>query len=1530
MDALHKASRRRLSAQTLIPVDEHHITTPINRRKSTGFKDSIYRLVNNKAVDDTNSKPRILALHGKQSNNAITKLQLENLSITSDNYEIIYLQGPIHSGVADPEIEELVDGPFYSWFYGGNIDTRFRHSLLKAVGLVWKFIERSGSFDAIYGFSQGSTVAALVASSYCDLQFRNLLLQAIEEDHRDGSYVHAESHPRETFAIGKQNSNDAISVAASTSMAGTASLATSIFFTLNSSSPTSRISPELFNKPPFNYMIMTCCVDKPNILGQALDFPDFANNLRILIPSIHLIGTLDPRKQNSEEMTSIFSDVQVKYMAGTGHAVSRTVQQDMSFIRMINGCINSCQNYTQSQQHELEMKVVAPTSQIGVMQQYQMVHVKLENLIPNPTIINLLQQTDPEKALFYCARETNSSTHSTYGDILEFIENGPGDLRRLGVTKDQVVAYGAPPGGGAVAALIFLSIMSQTTAAPLASNTSESDALDLLEQFGASHLILFDNINYADGIVSAFSKFAATGKAILHRAKIRSSGSKPGMFDYTYSGFSRLDPSTTPQYVISPLRNPIDGVALLLGTSGTTSRPKGVPIIHGSIIQNAYILANNIGLRETDVCYSVMPLFHIGGIVASILCTIASSGSICCENAEVFTPESMVQALAISNPQPTWYSAVPTIHNATVAYLKDMGSNSSALKAFGVIDGIWKQGHSLRLIRSGAAALLGPDALALSSTYGNVPVYPTYSMSEQMPISQPPSNMTNTTVDKPGSVGVPISANLAIVNSSNLNIQPHGKEGEIAICGSTMMENYLHNVEADKKAFFILTVPGVSPGNPLQRGRYFLTGDVGFIDRHGFLTLKGRSKELIKKGGEQVSPFEIEEPLIDHPWIEVALCFSVPSKLYGEEVGLALVLSSFAPMKVSTEEVVKEMRKFLNNRDINPLKWPTKWRVVSDDDLPKTKSKKYIRVGLAKVLGIDDDVKNTGPGDDPLKPKTKKNNTFIDWGAISGFRFILACYVMLMHIGSEESWGSFANMRKWPWHVHVFFSLGGFSLVAPMNPVIPKKFKYFTARLLAMYPMYTVALIFVFVNTLVTCRPSTFRPEFHWNAQPDDLYIEGKEENGVGPFFCEGTPLTPKSYWISMLLSLSIFLFGVAVTPMWMFTWWIGYYFWFSAMYYQCLMIFPSMYNKLFEWRGNTSRFILSIFVLLYTDYVIQIVTWFSLRHGESYYFYDPVTGEKNINEENFHDASFINKVILSWYLLSPLWVLYFIIGACTAFLYDAYRPAERGNKHIWGHISDFCSLIMAIWTISLIRQGASRKYLHPREADDYTDTAAVARLWSNICGRLAAPITTLWIFALSTGEGFTASLLRSPTLSQTFAPHAYNCFLFHQPVGQWYFAITRGKGHWWSYWQYRKDMYWFSPKACPVEWYEYFSIVLFTVGFSSLMNCTAEPFLSALIQAARTVICGEDDNKDVNIEKTLLDAIEDMTGLNPLLEWTLEQCGLSSLGLPQLATRVNSVFSSKNNPISITAAQLSNARTVGDIVHTLREIIDQADSSGI
>ena len=339
---------------------------------------------------------------------------------------------------------------------------------------------------------------------------------------------------------------------------------------------------------------------------------------------------------------------------------------------------------------------------------------------------------------------------------------------------------------------------------------------------------------------------------------------------------------------------------------------------------------------------------------------------------------------------------------------------------------------------------------------------------------------------------------------------------------------------------------------------------------------------------------------------------------------------------------------------------------------------------LAFFSGLSEHLNLEGILEGTTVEKEQLNNTFIDWDVIAGFRFLLACYVMFMHIGSNRSWSAFDNLRGWPWHVHVFFTLGGFSLAAPMNPVIEKKFKYCMARIGAMYPMYAVALLFLFANLLVSCRPSTFRPDFHWDAQPDDLYIDGDESKGLAPLFCEGTPATPTSYWASLILTIFVYITGSLVTPFFLTSWWMGYYLWFSSMYYQCLMVFPVVYNALAKWRSNVRMYLSTLAALFALNVFLLLLTWLVSKDYKGYNHYDEVTGLKN-DPDSYEDAHKHNATILAWYLFSPFWILYFVIGAVTAFLYDAYRPAEKNNSRVWGYIADGCTLIVVIWSICLV-----------------------------------------------------------------------------------------------------------------------------------------------------------------------------------------------------------------------------------------------------
>ena len=199
--------------------------------------------------------------------------------------------------------------------------------------------------------------------------------------------------------------------------------------------------------------------------------------------------------------------------------------------------------------------------------------------------------------------------------------------------------------------------------------------------------------------------------------------------------------------------------------------------------------------------------------------------------------------------------------------------------------------------------------------------------------------------------------------------------------------------------------------------------------------------------------------------------------------------------------------------------------------------------------------------------------------------------------------------------------------------------------------MYAIAIFAGLVNLVVVCQPSTFDPNFSYNSQPDDLTRD---------FFCQGTPATPDSYWGSLILTIITYIFGLAVTPTFLITWWLGYYLWFSSMYYQCLAFFPSVYNVLFNRTRKKTRLLLQIIItFLVLNIAILVGFWYIFKAATPY--------PKNEDDTVAYElAKNWNIGISSYYLFGPFWALYFSIGAATAFLYDAYRPTEQHTAWIW------------------------------------------------------------------------------------------------------------------------------------------------------------------------------------------------------------------------------------------------------------------------
>ncbi len=293
-----------------------------------------------------------------------------------------------------------------------------------------------------------------------------------------------------------------------------------------------------------------------------------------------------------------------------------------------------------------------------------------------------------------------------------------------------------------------------------------------------------------------------------------------------------------------------DDVALLLHTSGTTSRPKQVPLRQRNLTASARSIAAFYSLGPADVSYCAMPLFHVHGLVASTFGALAAGGTVVVPRR--FSPRAFWPQLR--RHRVTWFSAGPTLHQMIL----DRNDGDGAPE-------------SLRFARSCSSAL-APALMARAEATLGVPIVEAYGMTEAS--HQMASNPLPPAERKPGSVGVPSGAEIRIVDGEG-RVLEQGASGEVAIRGPGVTDGYHANPEANADAFF---------------DGWFRTGDRGALDEDGYLRLQGRLKEMILRGGENISPYEIEEVLLAHPAVADAICFGIDDEKYGERVGAAVSL----------------------------------------------------------------------------------------------------------------------------------------------------------------------------------------------------------------------------------------------------------------------------------------------------------------------------------------------------------------------------------------------------------------------------------------------------------------------------------------------------------------------------------------------------------------------------------------------------------------------------------------------------------------
>jgi len=421
----------------------------------------------------------------------------------------------------------------------------------------------------------------------------------------------------------------------------------------------------------------------------------------------------------------------------------------------------------------------------------------------------------------------------SYAEMADRVETLAGRLAAAGVGRGDRVALTLPNSPDFVQLLLAITLLG-AAAAPLNPAYTGPEYTFYLEDVAPRLLLMQAGMPPA-----ATAAAAATGTTVLGVADV--AGGPPDLLRYGEpvsgrAGFARGTP---------------DDVAIVLHTSGTTSRPKQVPLLQRNLMASTRNIAAHFRLGPDDVSFCVMPLFHVHGLVASTFAALSAGGTVV--SPRRLTPQRFWRQARECGT--TWLSAGPTLHQMLLDKIDSEGAPGT-----------------LRFVRSCSSAL-SPELLHRAENAYGVPMLESYGMTEashQMAANPlPPGERI------PGSVGVSAGTELGIVDATGRFLAA-GEAGEVVIRGPGVMSGYVNNPKATAEAFF---------------GPWFRTGDRGVL-RDGYLFLEGRIKEMIIRGGENISPAEIEQALLAHPAVTDAVCFGTPDDKYGELPAAAVTLSS--------------------------------------------------------------------------------------------------------------------------------------------------------------------------------------------------------------------------------------------------------------------------------------------------------------------------------------------------------------------------------------------------------------------------------------------------------------------------------------------------------------------------------------------------------------------------------------------------------------------------------------------------------------
>ncbi|CAB9499627.1 7a-methyl-1,5-dioxo-octahydro-1H-inden-4-yl [Seminavis robusta] len=972
--------------------------------------------------------------------------------------------------------------------------------------------------------------------------------------------------------------------------------------------------------------------------------------------------------------------------------------------------------------------------------------------------------------------------------------------------------------------------------------------------------------------------------------------------------------------------------AMLLRTSGTTNKPKVVPISHSHLAFAATGIASALALKRDDCNCNSMPFYHIGGISANLLAVLISGGSVIMAgpltDPDVFLDH--IETTPGKDVTATWYYAGPSMHKAILLMAESRWeANFRCLP------------NNLRFVRSASAHLNHDMALRLSRVF-ECQVIPTYGMSEAMPIcsSAPIDVRFRPPCEVIDSVGYSVGTSIRILDPETDEVLEYGSDqvGEISVKGPGVISHYV----------------GLDVTKTHTPDGWLKTGDRGTLDRQGRLFIKGRSKEMIKRGGEQVWPNEIDDVVEKVAGVATAVTFGVPNELWGEEVAVAVVLSDGD--QIDNEAYIHNLENQIMETcrsKLDDLSMPQQIKFLpSTSCLLKGSTGKYIRSKMASHLGIT--AVDTGAlrvlesvgqfkkaANLPATPTTvctsafdgsNSENNDVPWwdstnedgrrvmpsDALNGLRFLVACVVVGVHVGQYPNL-SWVKLQAYQPNMMIFFGIGGFQIACSVARSVKERWASFVgSKIGSLHTLFVLAQLFTL---------------------PSYILFFAFDENGNMKW--------DMTEWIKFSIQ---FLFATITGMGHGFD--VNKFTWFQSTFYMFLIMFPFLDDFLrrqtLKWQG----------ILLVLFGILAAGIWGLLYLiVPSDIFWGPLYP--------------VGWSIVTWLplLVAGMLAAYFFRRIAEYYLKQRNKDLEERNEaqpqsddpdtllvedvaaysKIWGWATDVCSFILLLFAIAvaaspncLCVHNDTIEAMRPGEPlpeeecsfsdgrEDYRWICGITHEeWINVIQpdpnhieygrfptmfggaigylRTIAPLLLFWIAAMGFGNGYTAKFFSSRIMTR-LAPLGYPVYLLHMGTARYYWIATRG---------------WVKQ-----DWWELGGEIPFPVQCISL-GVRVCSFVSKCVkcitcQKAQEQELENDDSFDGQIKVSTYNQVKTMvrglTGVDVNRSIKLKYLGLDSLGATALLGMLRaSVPAAKN----LTIQQLQECETVG----CLSDFLDESSS---